>query len=275
MRKRLVLLISLFSLPPAAAGAAELVLDGLVARVTVMPEARSDFDVEVRPGTAHLPPVTVTREGGRAVVTGGVEVGACAEVGGRMRVGLRGGGEAELAEAPEVIVRAPRTFSVSGSDSGLIGEIGQTDELDIRQGGCGIWDVADVEGTLRAQFSGGARLTGDAAGAAQLGASGGGLVTIEAVADLVAEASGGGVIRVGTVRGDVEAIASGGGRIEIAGGEATTLRAEASGGGRVVHGGTVGALSATATGGGQIEVAEVESVISRSASGGGQVVVGD
>lgn len=275
MNKALAMLVCASALVPAGARAAELVLEGLVARVTVLPEARSDFAVEVRPGSGSLPSVTISREGGRTLLTSGVEVGACTRVDGRMRVGLRDGSQAEMSEAPDVIIHAPRAFSLSGDNSGLIGQIGPAEDLDISQSGCAFWDVANVAGTLRAEMSGGARLTAGTSRSALLGASGGAAITTGAVADLVAEASGGGAIRVASVSGAAEATASGGGRIEIESGQGSTLRAHASGGGRIVHRGEVAALHATASAGGQIEVFQVENVVSRFVSAGGQVVVGN
>lgn len=275
MSKALALFVCACAVPSAGAQAAELVLDGLVAWVTVVPEARSDFAVEVRPGSGSLPPVTVTQDGGRAVLTSGVEVGACAQAHGSLQVGLRGGGRAEMSEAPRVIVHAPRTLSVSGTNSGVIGAIGPTADLYIRQVGCAFWDVADVAGMLQAEMSGGATLTAGAVGAALLQASAGGAVTTGPVADLVAEASSGGSVRVASAVGAVEASASAGGWIEIQGGQATTLRANASGGGSIEHDGRIAALSASASSGGRVEVTQTDNVVSRSVSGGGQVIVGN
>jgi len=275
LSKALALFICACAVPSTGAQAAELVLDGLVAWVTVVPEARSDFAVEVQPGRGSLPPVTVTQDGGRAVLTNGVEVGACAQANGSLQVGLRGGGRAEMREAPRVIVHAPRTLRVSGTNSGLIGTIGPSADLDIRQVGCAFWDVADVAGMLQVEMSGGASLTAGAVGAALLRASAGGAITTGPVADLVAEASSGGSVRVASALGAVEASASAGGWIEIEGGQATTLRANASGGGRIEHDGRIAALSASASSGGRVEVSQTDDVISRSVSGGGQVIVGN
>lgn len=258
----------------SAAPAAELVLDGLVARITILPEPRSDIYVVVRPGGSGLPSVSVTQEGERTIVTSGVEVGACAQSGATMRVGLRDGRQVEMGEAPEIIVRAPRSFRVEGADSALIGRIERSEDLHIRQAGCAFWDIGEVV-TLQADMSGGAHLTASGAATANLAAAAGAAVTIGPVANLVAEASAGGMIGVAAVNGAVEASASGGGRIEIGSGRATTFRAVASSGGRILHRGEIVNLHATAVAGGQIEVSQAESILSRSVSAGGQVIVGD
>jgi hypothetical protein len=275
VNKTLAMIIGACTLVPGGAWAAELVLDGLVARVTVIPEVRSDFAVEVRAGSGGLPDVSVSEEGGRALLTSGVEVGACVGSGDRMQVGLRDGTRAEMSDAPEVIIHAPLTFSVSGANSGLIGQIGPAEDLAITQSGCVFWDVADVAGRLRVNLSAGARLTAGASDSTLLGASAGAAISTGAVSDLVAEASAGGMIRVASASGSAEANAASGGSIEIKGGETTTLRAEASSGARIVHRGKVESLWADASVGGEVEVSEVENVVSRSVSIGGRVVVGD
>jgi hypothetical protein len=275
MNKLLAMMICAGAAFPSGARAAELVLDALVARITIVPEVRADFAVEVQAGSERLPPVTVTQEGGRASLTNGVEVGACVGSGDHMRVGLRGGSQVEMSEAPEITIRAPRAFSVSGTESGLVGRIGPADDLRMTQSGCSRWDVAAVTDALHADFSAGARLAAEAGDTMVLRASAGAVIAAGAAHDLMAEASAGAEIHIESVSGSAEATVASGGRIEIEGGETAILRADASTGGQISHGGSVGALHATATIGAQIVVSEAESVASRSVSIGGQISVGD
>ena len=258
-----------------AAEAKELLLDNLMASIVIIPERRSDFSFEMHPGRRNAPEVKVIRTGNRVVLTSDTEVTSCSEVNGDMFVGLSDGRSLEMVDAPLVTVRAPQTFYLRGRHSAVVGQIGRTENLDIRQGGCAIWDIDDVEGTLRADMSGGARATIGTARDARLTASGGGAVATEGVENLVAEASGGGRIRVSSVSSQARAEASGGGRIEVEGGHGQTLRANASGGGWIAYDGEVASLSASASGGGQVAVAAAQEVVSRSESGGGRVIVAD
>jgi hypothetical protein len=265
----------LSALGTANVRAAELLLDGLVAHVEIIPEARSDFEVEVQRGDRNAPGVKINRDSGaKLTVTSGVQVGACASVDEHMRVGLRDGRVIDMADAAHVTIRAPETLTLRSFHSGLIGRMGPAANLDLTQGGCATWDVGRVEESLVADVSGGARVTTAEAGSAELEASFGAVLTTGDVGDLTADASGGGVIRVASAT-SVRASASGGGRVEIEGGDGGALRAEASGGGRVLHRGHLATLRAKATGGGRIDVAGAEQIITHATSGGGQIQVSD
>jgi hypothetical protein len=277
-----------------AAGAQEVRMDGVVARVVVIPENRANLEVNVQPGAAGLPTVQVRREGQRIVLEGGQDVNRCNTNNGVTTVRTRGGQGIALSEAPLVTIRAPRSVSISTRRGAVQGQVGPAQNLSLSSGGCSNWRLADVAGDLQLSLSGGARATGGRAGGARLKASGGGSIEIGAVraleADasgggrlqvagvngpLNADASGGGVIRVAAVSGPITADASGGGGLDIAGGRSGLLQARASGGGWVDHDGVAAGLSASASGGGRIKVAAVNGPIrQQSQSGGGRVIVG-
>lgn len=261
----------------AAAGAAqaeELVLNGVVARVTITPENRSDMVVTVQPGRGLAAP-RMRREGERIIVEGGQEVRGCNTRQGVTDVRLRGGGRVSMAEAPTITVRAPRSLSISTRGNGAVsGRIGPMQNLQLASGGCSNWTLGDVAGSLTLTQSGGSRADAGAAGSAQMSASGGGVINAGQVRTLDARASGGGVVRVAGVAGPMTANASGGGSVRIAGGRTGLLRATASGGGWVDYAGSAEGLEANASGGGRVEVGRVTgSVDRRRASGGGVVRV--
>ena len=275
------------------AQAQDILLDGVVARVVVVLEARADVSIDVRPGDAALP-VRVRREGGRTVLEGGLEVDRCRGDGPGRTVRIRGGRELPIRAAPLVTIRAPRSLSISTRKGAVQGEVGPTQNLAVSSGGCSTWRVADVAGNLQLQQGGGARAVAGRARVARLNASGGGSIqagpvgelqagasgggdlrVVSVAGPLTADASGGGVIRIENVSGPITAEASGGGGVGVAGGRSGALQARASGGGWVRHGGTAGGLSARASGGGSIRVAAVNGPIhQRAASGGGTVRIG-
>jgi hypothetical protein len=276
------------------AQAAEVFLDGVVARVVVIPENRADILVDVRSGSAPVPQLRVRREGPRTVVEGGLEVNQCRGDQQNRTVRTREGREFLMAAAPLVTIRAPLDVTINTRKGAVQGEVGPTRNLSLASGGCSTWRVADVAGSLQLQQSGGARATAGRARTARLTASGGGSIQAGAVGELRAEASGGGRVRVvsvagpldadasggGVIRADsaagqVTAEASGGGGVDVGGGRSGALQARASGGGWVDHGGSAGSLSAQASGGGWVKVAAVSGPIhQRTASGGGRVIVG-
>lgn len=277
-----------------AAAAQEVQMEGVVARVVVIPEARSNLEVNVQPGPAGLPPVRVRREGQRIVLEGGLDVNHCNTNNGVTTVRTRDGRRLQLQSAPLVTIRAPRSLTISTRRGAIQGQVGPMQDLSLSSGGCSNWRLGDVSGQLQLTQSGGARTVAGQARSARLrasgggsievgpvgaldaGASGGGRLQIGPVAGpLTADASGGGVIRVSSVSGPVSAEASGGGGVGIAGGRSGMLQASASGGGWVDHDGAAGGLSARASGGGRVEVATLNGPVrERSQSGGGRVIVG-
>jgi hypothetical protein len=277
-----------------AARAQEVQMDGVVARVVVIPESRANLEVTVQPGGAGFEPVRVRREGQRVVLEGGLDVNQCKTNNGGTTLRTRGGRRLQLSAAPLVTIRSPRSLAISTRRGAVEGQVGPMQNLSLSSGGCSRWRLADVSGQLQLTQSGGSRTVAGQARSARLQASGGGSIETGPVGSLDAgasgggrlqvgtvggplnaDASGGGVIRVASVSGAVTAEASGGGGVSIAGGRSGMLKASASGGGWVDHDGAASGLSARASGGGRVQVASLDGPVrERSESGGGRVIVG-
>lgn len=257
------------------AEAAELVLDGVVGRVEVVTENRSDIAVSVQPG-AGLPAPRVTRSGDRMVVEGGHEVRNCNSDEDGMTVALRDGRRiVDLAQGPVITVRAPRSVTIVSRKGAVLGRVGSAQDLQLTGGGCSSWSIGDVAGTLRLDQSGGANARAGNARVAHLSASGGGHIRAGAVSSLEADASGGGNIRVARVNGPADLGASGGAHVDVEQGRTALLKAHASGAGVIRYGGSAESLDASASGAAHVRVAQVTGqVIRRSASGMGSVEIG-
>jgi hypothetical protein len=255
------------------AAAAELVFDETVARVVVIPEARADIQVEVRPGRNGAPALRVVRIGDRVSVSGGSRVRQCNFDGDSGWIKLKGGPRIDMDDAAYVTVRAPRDVRISGGGA-ILGSIGRSQTLRLDQSGCANWTAADVSGDLHAALSNGASLKAGAARTAHLTATNGGAVRVVRAERLEATAVGGGVVKANTA-GVVVATATGGGMVSIEGGASRSLAGTAAGGGHIRHNGRVGELDADASGGAVIRVAQAGRVLSRSARGGSSVVVND
>ena len=259
------------------AQAEQLVLDGVIGRVEVITESRADIAVSVQPG-AGLPAPRVTRTGGRVTIDGGFDdqVRNCNTNSDGMTVELRGGGrEIHLSQGPVITVRAPRALSLVSRKGAVMGRVGSAQDLSITSGGCSVWSVGNVAGTLRLDQSGGANVRAGDVRVARFSASGGGNIRADTVSSLDAEASGGAQIRVGRAVGPTELDASGGAQVHSDQGRTGLLKAHASGAGVIRYGGSADQLDASASGAAHVRVAQVTGqVIRRSASGMGSVEIG-
>lgn len=257
------------------ATAAELVFRDAVARVVVIPEARSDIQVEVQQGRNGAPAVQVSRSADSVTVYGDSRTRQCNSDGdGGGWVKLRGGPRIDMDDAAVVTIRAPLSLRISGGGP-VWGQVGRTENLSIDQTGCASWTIANVAGTLETELTNGASVRGGTAGTARLGATNGGAVRIVQAGKLDARATNGGAVKAGAVSGEVNANASGGGVVSIEGGATRVLTGNAHGGAVIKHGGRVGELSIAANGGSSIKVAQASHVLTSSRDTGSVVSVGD
>ena len=152
---------TLAGLAAAPASAAEVEIRNAVARVVVIVEDRQDIGVEVTQGQTRLPAIQVRREGGDVKIDGGLRrngmwgsndgIRSCnsgrsdaAQPGQGATVEVRDLGRIRLEDAPLIVVRTPRVVDVSASGAvfGSVGRGARSVELD--NGGCGNWNVANV-----------------------------------------------------------------------------------------------------------------------------------
>jgi hypothetical protein len=277
---RIVLATAAAALAAAMAGeaaAAELVLDQAVARVVVIPEARSDIQVEVAQGRNGAPPVRVSRSGDSVTVSGGSRVRMCnfdTEDGGWIMLS-KSGPRVDMEDFASVTVRAPRDVRISGGGGAILGSIGRSQTLTMEQSGCAHWTAGDVAGPLQAEMSTGANLRAGTVPTARLNATSGGAVRVVRADRLDATATAGGVIKANAAPGVVVATATGGGVVTIDGGSTRSLTGTATGGAHIRHKGRVGELEASASGGAVIKVEHAGRVLSRYAHGGSSVVIND
>lgn len=259
-----------------AANAAAIEVRDAVARVTVIPEDRSDVKVEFLRTHDKLP-LTVRTENGKTIIDGGLEkrVFHCRGIGKDPKIGVKGVGTVDADEMPHVVIRAPRQIEMT-ADSAITGEIGRSDSLRLSVSGCDSWTIADVAGDVELRNSG--------AGAVRMGAADrlkvrlSGAASIHAThirKDLDADLSGAGSLKVGRADGRVEADVSGVGKVNVEDGRATSLRARVSGVGGVEYGGVTENLDAAISGIGGVRVHKVTGNVHKSVSGIGKVTIAD
>jgi hypothetical protein len=258
----------------AAAGPSVEIRDA-VARVTIVPEDRTDVKVEMLTTNPSLP-LEVRTSGSMTLISGDLahRINDCHRNGDHPSVWVRGVGEVTYEKMPQIVIHTPRAVTVS-TGGAVFGTVGRSASLDLDNSGCSGWTVADVTGdaTLRESGAGSVHMGSAARLALQL--SGAGSVHATRISQgLDATLSGAGGINIEELDGPVMAHVSGVGHIKAVAGHATTVRASVSGVGGVELGGDAQSLDAEISGFGGIRVKAVSGQVSKSVSGGGHVSIG-
>ena len=276
MRRSIALVAAVAALGLAgAANAASVEIRDAVARVTVIPEDRSDVKVELLTNNADLP-LSVRIVGSDTIIDGGLErrIAGCQMKHRPSAARVRGLGSIKYDSIPQVVIRTPRAVSVR-SNGVVFGSLGRSASLDMRNSGCSDWAIADVAGDANIEDSGAGLVKMGTARRLDLRLSGASQVHATRIRQgLDASLSGVGSVTIDEVSGPMEAKVAGVGRIRVASGHAGAVRASVSGMGLVELGGVADSLEAAISGFGTIHVKDVIGSVSKSVSGGGHVTIG-
>lgn len=256
------------------ASAAAVQVKDAVARVTVIPEDRSDVKVEFLSTNPKLP-VNVSTRDGLTIVDGGLahRIRDCKRRADHPSAWVRGVGRVEADAMPQIVIRTPKAVVLSANGA-VFGAVGRSASLELQDAGCDVWTIADVAGE--------ARITESGAGAIRMGAADhlearlSGAADVHAVAarrGLDAHVSGAGGVSLEEVSGPLAADISGLGHVRVAGGRATEVRASVSGLGGVDFGGSAETLRASISGVGNVHVKQVTGPVTQTVSGIGHVTV--
>jgi len=259
-----------------AADAASIQIRDAVARVTVVPEDRSDIKVEVLSPNPKLP-LEVRSEGSDVVIDGGLRgrIWGCRGTSEHPRAWVTGVGSVDGGAIPLVVIRAPRALAVESSGA-VFGAIGRSSGVRLHDSGCDAWTIADVQGDVAVEESGKGSVRMGAVGRLDIRLSGAANVHAVRVRDgMYAQLSGTGGVQVEQLAGPIEAQVSGLGHVRVAGGRASHVRAQISGMGGVEFGGSAETLDAAVSGVGSVHVKQVTGRVTKSVSGIGHVTVDD
>jgi len=259
----------------AAAAAPSVQIKDAVARVTVVPEDRSDVKVEMVTTNASLP-IEVKTVGSLTLISGDLahRIMNCQTHGEHPSAWVRGMGEVAFENMPQIVIHTPKAVVV-GTGGAIYGAVGRSGSLDLENSGCSAWTIADVAGDATIRESGAGSVHMGSAGRLQAQLSGAGnLHATEVREALEATVSGAGGINVESVSGAVMARVSGVGHIKVAQGHAGAVKASVSGVGSVDFGGEAQSLDAQISGFGGVRVKSVSGQVTKSISGGGHVTVG-
>ena len=245
------------------------------ARVTVIPEARSDIQVFVAKGNARLP-LTVTRQGEQTVIEGNLHMRpvSCHSMFGKPAVFIFGIGNIGIDDMPQVVIHVPMDAHVSAGEA-VWGSVGHANSLDLRDSGCGDWTAAPVSGALNVAVSGSGDVHASGAGWAEVRVSGSGDVSLgEVHGALTTSISGSGDVTAASINGPLDARISGSGDVSVKGGQATTMRVRIAGSGDVTLKGPAQSLDASIAGSGDVNVGRVSGAVTKHIAGSGDVNVG-
>ena len=259
-----------------AAAAATVELRNSVARVTVIPENRSDIKVEIVRANPSLPLILRT-QGDRILLDGKLDrrIRSCRGEGERALVNVRGVGDVGWSEMPQVVIRTPRAAKIEASGA-VFGAVGRSDSVSLTNAGCGDWAVANVEGEARVALAGSGDTRFGSVGSLWMRVAGSGDVAATVVKNgLDIRIAGSGSGNVGSASGPLDVNLAGSGGVSINGGRATQMKVSVAGSGDVRFAGSADTLKARITGSGDIRVGAVKGEVSKAILGSGSIRVGN
>lgn len=262
------------------AQAASIEIKDAVARVVIIPEARSDIAVSIVRDDPHHAIRVSTWPDGRTVVDGGLFGGffggitACNSHGGRPSVRMFGTDTVSYDNMAQIVVRTPMDARVSAGGA-VFGEVGRSESLDLHVAGCGDWVVANVHGRLSLSDSGSGDVRAGTAGEIRISTAGSGDVYTRAVAGGVeASIAGSSDVHIAEAWGSVKVRITGSGDLGIGGGHASDLDVFIAGSGNVAFHGVADSVTAFVAGSGDINVDHVTGPVKKSIAGSGDVNIG-
>lgn len=276
MRLPMVLLAaSAAALTAGAAQAASVDINDAVARVTVIPENRSDVKVEIIQPNARLP-LQVRTRGDQTIVDGDLDrqIRSCRGEGQNVSVEVRGVGEVAWRDMPQVVIRVPRNADVEAGGA-VFGSVGRSSSLRLSNSGCGDWTVANVEGEMRIRQAGSGDTRTGSAGSADINVAGSGDVSIAEIrGGLDVDIAGSGSVAARSISGPLSVSIAGSGDVTVGGGRATTMNVQVAGSGDVDFRGVADTLKARIAGSGDVRAREVRGEVSKSIMGSGNITIG-
>lgn len=253
----------------------EVVIKNAVARVTVVPQDRTDVQVVIKTHDPRLT-LTVEKRGSRTIVDGDLKwnrIRNCRGTQDTASADVRDMGAIQYKDMPEVIIYTPRNVDI-GTSGAVWGYIGRANTVSFSNAGCGDWTIGNVSGVLDiSQAGSGDVLAGDVGGL-DLSVAGSGDTKLKAVggkADI--SIAGSGNVIMASLNGNLDVSIAGSGDIRIFGGRADSVDVSVAGSGEVRFAGEATKVDASFMGAGDVWVTKAGSV-DKAVMGKGTVHVG-
>jgi hypothetical protein len=244
----------------------------VAAIVTIIPEDRSDYVIEIDNAAGRLPMPTVASDSGRVVIDGQLRgrVRRCEDGGGAT---VRGYGEASFAAAdlPRISIRAPRILSLDRNGAGTT-EIGPTQELSLDLSGCSITTAGDVAGALELDMAGSGDFTAGSVRSLNADVAGSADIVIGNVAEgAEIDIAGSGSVTLASLTGYLNSDSAGSGSVTVQGGAVTSAEIDLAGSGGVRIAAPVQSLNVSIVGYGDVDPAGVVGELEAEIAGSGGV----
>lgn len=264
------------SVAGAATAATRVEIKDAVARVTVVPENRTDVKVEFLTRNASLP-FEMRTNGDKLIVDGNLKrrIRNCSSGhnGGRPHVRIRDVGEISYENMPQIVIRTPLNADVD-TGGAIWGSVGRSDSLKLGNAGCGDWKIANVRGKLDIDIAGSGDVEAGSASELNLDIAGSGDVSVTSIGGAVdVDIAGSGDVEVGSMNGSLNVDIAGSGDVKVASGRATLIDVNVAGSGDVRFAGVAQSLEVSVAGSGDVTVGNVTGPIRRSVLGSGSIYV--
>jgi hypothetical protein len=264
------------ALAASAASAASVEVKDAVARVTVIPENRTDIKIDVIRANSQLP-LEVRTFAGRTIVDGrlGRRIRDCRGSGENATVHVRGVGDVPWREMPQVVIHTPREVDMDAGGA-VWGSVGRSASLKLGNAGCGDWTVGNVDGSMRVSQAGSGNTRAGSAAQAKIRVAGSGDTAVGDIrGGLDVDIAGSGDVTAISVAGPFGVHVAGSGDVRVASGHATAMDVAVAGSGNVDFRGTADSLKARIAGSGDVRAREVKGQVSKTVMGSGGVIIGD
>ncbi|MDB5429187.1 MAG: hypothetical protein JWP35_303 [Caulobacter sp.] len=268
--------LAALGLSTAAQAAPSVEIKDAVARVVVIPENRTDVKVEFLTTNPDLP-MTIETRGDRVIVNGGLRGGRirdCRSHNGHVTVEVRDVGDVTWEKMPQIVVRTPMNVQVA-SGSAVFGSIGRSDSVELSNGGCGDWQIANTKGDLRVNIGGSGDTEAGSAASLRVNIGGSGDVrTAEIGGGVDIKIGGSGDVSVLSVDGPLSTTVGGSGDVTVKSGQASDVSVTIGGSGDTTFNGTAGNVRATIAGSGDVRITRVTGEVHKAVVGSGDVIIG-
>ena len=264
-----------------------------VARVIVIVEDRADIGVEVTQGGSRLPQIQVRRDGRDVRIDGGLRrrggffngdsdgirncrsgPAGARQPGEGASVEVREVGRVRMEDAPLIVLRTPRDVDVNASGA-VFGAVGRgARSIELGNGGCGDWNVANTDGDLSLSMGGSGSIRAGVSRSLEANVGGSGSVMAGATGAAEANVGGSGTITIARISGPSEFAIGGSGDIVIRDGNVPSLDISIGGSGSVDYGGATHDLDVSIAGSGDVRVRAATGQVSRAVIGSGDIVIG-
>lgn len=281
--------VAALAAPALASPGPEVEIQDAVARVAVVVEDRTDVAVEIEQGSSGLPALRVTRNGDDVRIDGGLRRRglfggssmrncrsgpATGQPGAGASVEVRNVGRVNLSDAPLIVIRTPRAVDVDASGA-VFGSIGRgAASVELGNGGCGTWHVANTEGPVSLRVSGSGDIRAGTSASLDIRIGGSGSVRAGATRELDIAIGGSGDVVVARADGPTDISIGGSGDVDIRAGTVPDLSISIAGSGDVNFGGVAGDVNVSIAGSGDVVVARATGAVSRSVVGAGDIRIG-